>query len=242
MVLGYIRKYFNKIQKQTSAKYPYMQYAYVRPRRIRRRYTTGLTSKVKSIVNGMAESKFVDWPVNISTPVQGTSVIHFMSGTSEGDSQVQREGEKIFLTSINLLGSVHSDPDQNAIGDTLCRLILFRANTNVNGVIPTVAELLETDDVDSLKNHEIKGDFSVFMDKRFVIHNTLATVSATASCKYNLRYYKRFKSPKMITYEGAGAVIANAEKGHWFLVMMTDAQANKTPAWSLNIRLRFKDI
>ncbi len=240
MVLGYVRKYFKKIQRQTSGKYPYMQYEY-RPHRIRRRYRAGLTSKVKSIVNGMAEAKFVDWPVNITTPILGTSIIHFMTGTSEGDSQVQREGEKIYLTSINLIGRVTSDPDMNIAGDTGCRLILFRANTNVNGVLPAVTDILESDDTVSLKNHEIKGDFSVYMDKRFIIRSPLVT-NANATASYNLSYYKRFKSPKMITYDGAGAVIANAEKGHWFLLMMSDCVQNQSPTWTINIRLRFKDI
>ncbi len=198
-------------------------------------------NKVKRIISQQDESKFLDTTLAADTaPISGTSVIAGLILIGTGDTVNNREGNSIKLTSIELKYLVQNDATANDI-DTTCRIIIFRAKKNIQGVLPIVTELLSTDVITSLRSTTGASDitdFKVYMDKTFVLERkTTSTQQVTRTGKF----YKSLGGLKC-TFDGNASGIATAEEGHLFLLRMTTKGATFQPLWSLNIRVRFKEL
>jgi len=206
------------------------------PRRRRRGKKQTLTSKIKSVVNNQAATKYCNIATSTASPVAGTSVVVPISLVSVGDTDVTREGMTINVRSVQLRGSITIDVDETS--DTFCRMLLFRAHQNIEGVLPTVTEILMSDDLNSLRQIDNKGDYKVYMDKRFLVKVTDTNVTH----RILLDYYKKFDKTMKTYFDGDGELIADAEKGHWFMILMTASTTGNTPSWAINSRITFKDM
>ncbi len=56
-----------------------------------------------------------------------------------------------------------------------------------------------------------------------------------------INYYHKFKKPIRCSYDGATAAIGDAEKGHLFLLLMTNQATASQPAWIGEVRVTFRD-
>ncbi len=197
-------------------------------------------SKVKSIINQVGETKFVDTEINNATAVAGTSTVTFLTGIAQGDDDTQREGNRIKIQSIQIRGLVSADKD--AVNGAPCRMILFRNHTRNNGSNPAVTSILEADAYFAYRNKDNNGDFTTIWDKTFIIPPSGAAISEAEFNTMDIRYYKRFKKPLNAYYDLTSNVIGAAEKGHLFLMLMTENGATFIPLYKLNIRVAFKDL
>ncbi len=195
-------------------------------------------SRVKQIIRGRLETKFKDVAITAdSTPVAGTSVVTYLSGTTQavgGDGNM-RLGNSLEAQSIQIRGNVTAAAGQVLGG--IYRMIVFQATTDIDGVLPVVDDLLDTDDVNSLRLFEKMSTFRVLYDKRFVLNQNDTALTMIKSHDKFLR----FNRPIKITYADTGSTIADAIKNHLFLVRMTNGIAAVQPVWTLKVRMTWKD-
>ncbi len=209
-------------------------------RKNRSKTTRNFREKVKRIISKSDESKFVDTNINSDTvPVVGTSIITPLSLIPEGAGSNRRIGDQVKLTSIEMKYTLNDDVSTTDI-DTLIRIIIFRAKKNVNGVLPTVLDLLTTDALDSLRATEggsDMSDFKVYLDKSTVLKKVEAAWSTTIKGKF----FKSLGGLKC-TFTGSGGAITDAEEGNLFILRMTNRVDTFQPAWNMHIRVRFKEL
>lgn len=203
----------------------------------RRKRCKTFRCQVKDIVNGMSEPKYINTPLAISTAVANTGSISLLSGIAEGTTELERVGQVVALKSIQIRGEMVSDPD--ATSDTHYKVDLVRANTNIEGVIPTLAEIFETVEIYGLPNIDTKGDYSIFPVAEGVLK---APDIASQVRVMPINYSKYFKTPRKMTYDGATAAIGDCEKGHWFLVIRVSQPSTFQPTFGCNIRFFLVDV
>ena len=173
-------------------------------------------SRVKRVINRNKERKLRDIGLITSAPVAGTGLITYISGIPTGNTDVDRDANEILITGLEMNLRVMNDAD--VVASATYRVILFRANKNVEGVLPTILELLESDEVFEHTQHDSRSDFTIIYDKLGTIN---AAVTAADRNAHILRY-KKFWKPKKATYANTSSGIAGAEKGHYFLLYLTD--------------------
>lgn len=207
----------------------------------RRRARRGFTKKVKDIIDNKIETRYIDVALSSIVAVSGTSEITFLTPCAQGDDHDERSGDIIHLSGIQINGTILADAT-NTIASK-CRLMVIRANTNVTGSLPAITEFLVSDSVnalraiDDLHNH----DFSVIFNKEYILPTTYGALSDALRPRLNVKCSKFWSTPKKCTYDADDVAVTAAERGHLFLVTMTDLATNEQPRFELNIRVHFKD-
>jgi len=209
--------------------------------RLRSKTSRKFKEKVKRIISAQDESKFIDTDISADTvPIAGTSTITTLSIVAEGTNPNQRLGMAIKLTSIEMKYLVQTDGTSQAI-DTVARIIIFRAKKNVQGVLPTVAELLISDTVTALRaslGGSDMSDFKVYMDKLFVITKPASIVQEAIKVG---KFYKSLGGLKC-TFDSVSGDVSATEEGHLYLLRMTNQANTFQPIWSVDIRVRYKEL
>lgn len=196
--------------------------------------------RVKGLINGMQEKKFIDTIVSDTTSITGTSVITPLTLVAQGDDVGQRDGDEIRILTCGF--NMFLSSDLNNVTDTVNRIIIFRAMKNVDGVLPTVGEILVADCITSFYNQDNRGDFQIIYDSFFkqIIPNH-AAVDVERSRDFK-QWATKFAIPgKKCSYDLGTAVIAAAEKGHLFMIRMTTAATTFQPTWNMDIRCLYVD-
>lgn len=199
--------------------------------------------KVKRIIDNKVETRYIDTAVSSTVPVDGTSLIIPLSLCAQGQDHDERSGDIIHVIGCEINGNLFQTSQQ--ILDSKCRIILLRANKNIvvtqTGTLPTMTQLLVSDAVDSLGTIDNlhTRDFTFVWDKYFMLRAGADILADAKRARLNIKYKKYWK-PKKVTYGADSAVIASCEKGHYFIVIMTDL-ATLQPRFEMNIRIFFKD-
>ncbi len=193
-------------------------------------------ARVKKIINRSKELKFVETDTSTNTPIGGTGLVILISGIAEGDTSLTRDGEVAEIASIELKVKLQGDAD--AIAGSENRIILVRAVKNIEGVLPSIDEVLATDSTFSFPDQDSRGDFKIYLD-RTVLQQSPNVATHTRISYFE--YYKRFKTPLKITFDGANATIADAERGHWFIILLTNVGTGLQPTFRVASRIRFID-
>ncbi len=212
---------------------------YSPPLAIKARPRATFNTRVRRVINRAGEPKFIDTTIAIN-PIAGSSIITPLTLVATGDTDVTREGSRIKIISIQIRGIIFTDAD-SATGST-CRMILFRNNTRNNGSLPAVVSILETDSFKAFRNKDNNYDFKILWDHVDVVNPSGAPVADDVIVSRRVKYYKRYKKALNAYYDGNGATIGDAEKGHLFLMVMSNNASTFAPTFDLNIRVVFKDI
>lgn len=193
-------------------------------------------SKVKRVINRNKERKLRDFGLATTTPIAGTSLVSLISGIPTGNTDVDRDGNEILITGLEMNLRVMNDAD--VVASATYRVIIFRANKNIEGAVPGILELLEVDEVFEHTQHDTRSDFTIIYDKIGTIN---AAVTAADRNAHILRY-KKFWKPKKCTYANTSGAVAGAEKGQYFVVMMTDQVSGLQPTFTSKFRIHFKEF
>ncbi len=204
-------------------------------KQIRQKKTFGRS--VRKIINYAKEKKFIDVVTASSVPILATSLIIPISLCDQGDTVFLRDGNEFIVSGIQMRAVVANDADITQ--DCIIRCVIFRANKNVIGVLPTVGELLIGDGHNALRETDSMSDFSFIYDvrKRIPVSTTTGDLHNTV-----FQWSKSYKSLKKTTFNGAGATIAAAEKNHYFLLLMTNQTTTFQPTWSVDTRIIFREV
>jgi len=203
---------------------------------VRARHIARFKQRVKNIIRSTDESRYINNNIGDATPVLGTGTITLLSGVGIGSGDTYRNGAEVKITSIE--GRCFIQQDATPVGSESCfRMILVRAKINLKGVAPAITDILDSEDIWSLRNVDGQSDYKVYLDKTWTLNQNLA--NQTLVKPYH--FYKRLGGLKA-TFDGDGATIASAEAGHWFLIRMSDDTADNNPYWNIELRTRFKEL
>lgn len=221
-----IRRYFRKPKRKKKTRRATVSAGYIR-----------------KVVRGMSETKHLDLGIAGTTPVGGTSQIVQLTNIDQGDTESTRDGDRVILKSFSMKGHIITDPD--ATNDTICRIIIFQTRNNIKGTAPVVTDVLATDNVSAIRSWDDRKDIRVYYDKRFIIPMAYSgALDATPDIqKWTLvEYYKKYKRGMKVTYDGTGGGSADAEWGHFWIILMTNQGAGFQPLWTLETRMCYCDI
>lgn len=165
------------------------------------------------------------------TPVTTTGTVTPLASIAEGNTNNDRTGEIIYLQSIQARGILSETSDVS----TAVRLIMF-FDTQQAGVLPTVTQVLSTDDVHSLKSASSKGRFQIMWDQTVFLQPTIASGNAWQG----VQYYKKFRG-RRIYFKGSTAADADLSKGSPYLLLI-QSDVLSSPKFSGDIRLRFTEV
>lgn len=203
----------------------------------KRRYRPKLATveMVKKMMKSNEEIKYVDTSIDDATPVSGTGVVTFLTGMPTGDGAGNREGNEAKLWSIQLRGTI-SVNDTTVRTGVSCRCMIVRVNEDCGGALPSIGDILVEDSPRGLRNRDFMSRFQVIWDKTW----TMRPVEiANSGSIMNFQKYKSWKKPRILRYEGASGAIADATKGHYFLVRIFEGTAAAT--WTIEARVNFSD-
>ncbi len=211
-------------------------------RRRRRQRGMSFPARVKRVMASQQEKKYIATSfAAISQAIAGTSSIHFLTGITQGDDVNERLGNEVRLSKIRIEGSVGTDP--TAIADTQYRMVLVQGVTNIEGVAPTILEIFATDSPDSLR--ELVGirnyDFKILWDNKFILREFRPPVAGRVS-RVNVAFIHAFRNGGLkLTYDANTSGIADAEKNHLFLILMTNQANTFQPAFNGTVRITYQD-
>ncbi len=195
------------------------------------------TSKVKKIIEGVKETKFRDTLTitNDTGPILGTGTVVYASGTAQGDTTSSRDGNSIMLKSFQMKGNVRMDLTAAAAG-TIVRVLVVRALKNVNGVLPTIAEIFNQDEVNAFRLWSANRDFKVYMDKTIIMNRETADTMENIR---KLKFYKAFKKPIEVSYTSTTDAIGDAMKNSFYIVRLCNRADTFQAEWNFNTRITY---
>ncbi len=223
-----LKKWYNKPQSSSRRAY-----------RGRSRYTRfkRVSPSFKKNYLAMKESKHLDsvYGGNLA-PVSGTSVIKYIPAIAEGDSDGDRDGEDIYVTSLQCNYTVTSDADQTVDRTVYLKIV---QQYDCRGVIMGITELYESDNPLAFRQLDNSKNFKILKSFKHI-----APVKDTAGdqSQHQYSYYIKFKKPIRIKYKGVDVTNSSCDRNALYIVAMTNGTATDSPLIDFRTRLTFKDV
>jgi len=183
-----------------------------------------------SLIN--VEHKFKD-TVFPRAAVYSTPSVSFISGIAQGDTQSNRNGDSVKLSSVNVRGliTVGSSATTRNV-----RIMLINEKVS-DGNVPTLSDILDNSTLPNVYaryNPDTAGSrFKVLYDKRFIVTPT------TNAVKFNV--YRKLKHH--LKFTGTSANQTDASTGHLYILVVSDDNAvdTNTPEVEWNSCIRYID-
>lgn len=179
---------------------------------------------LKGLVN--SERMYYDRALTLGS---NRSLIWGLTLLGQGDNVGQRTGNSILLRSIFIRGFMSINTA--VTGHTRVALVLVRDNQQQADTTPTVSEIFEADDPDSMINNETAGRFKIVWRKQYTLLPTSVGQSARDITKY-IKVYDH------VRYNGTGT--SDIQKHGYYLVMLSSESTNY-PTISLTSRIGYHD-
>lgn len=161
--------------------------------------------------------------------VSTTHAIHHLTGVSQGDTAITRDGDQCKLKSIQFNCVIV--PNASAT-QTILRHIIF-VDTMQDGTAPTAAEVLgdtaATQTLVSMKNMDNKNRFVILVDRIQACHGTTDT-------PVHWRWFKKFNTRLHFTGNGSTDTIGT----HYYYMVVSNETTN-TPTVYFRSMIRFLD-
>lgn len=197
-------------------------------RAARNNKTSRINKRLRRLERGSGEVKTHD--VDGQFTANTTGQIIPISMIAQGDTSITREGLQIKPLSLEV--KVLTTSDASSTVATTHRLIVFK-DKEMHGTHPTVANILESDGLLALPEHDTRPRFKFYRD---------VIISAEKAAQDSIYYktYIKFKNKTRIYYSGTTAAEASSGKNQLYLYFLTN-QATNTPDSYYQIRLRYRD-
>lgn len=188
-----------------------------------------LASKVYRFVN--TEIKFAD---TVATPLTipnggGGASITSMHTIPQGDGQSTRDGDSLKPLHFTFRGRLIGN--SNVSNTIPVRIIFFRGKQE-NGVVPTGADILATQDLVSPKDYDERFRSKILYDK---VHQLTANYSGQIVSKM---IYFQVKMDGHITYSAAST---NVENGGLYMLALSNQGVGNEPTMNYRARLTYVD-
>lgn len=184
---------------------------------------------VASIVN--AEDKLIDTDISGFPLVGTTNSLGGLTLIAQGDNDNQRNGNSILAKSVFIRIRMQMSGATNTFG--FMRVIVFIDNMQL-GTLPTVTDVLQTNDVGSPLNIRSTSDqrFTILKDHMFKF---------AGGQENQVQMWKLYKPlTHHIKYGGSTASQSDQRNGNLYILYVTQANTETFTIWQ-NARVRFYD-
>lgn len=175
----------------------------------------------------------------ISSNIPSTGNISLLSGVAAGTDYNQRVGRKITMRSLLLrINLTALSTTTQATGDSI-RIIVFY-DTQTNGAVPLVADVLQSVFYTSPLNLNNRDRFKVIMDKTIGVEACTYTAGALVAGsprQRDITKYRKFRLEAI--YSGTGATVGSIATGGIFVLYIS--QQNNFNNITIDSRVRFVD-
>lgn len=220
------------IRSKSSIINPKVVTQYTRRRYRRRRYYKRKPNKifyrnVKQVINTMAEKKYL--PYTNSTSVSTTPVFLQFTGITQGDTDLTRDGDSVYLKSIQVGFSVLVGDSYNQV-----RFITFQwfPPSTLGTNPPTENDILQDSALGTISvyNHDTRMNYRILDDKTVVVD------SDDPNMIYRLIITKIPK--RKLQYVGGGTV----SPFHIYCLVVSDSTTATHPSIAYSGKTNFIDM
>lgn len=191
---------------------------------------------------GQAEVKFFDKVID-QTQISATGIMASQLFTlSEGDSQSQRHGRKVHLTSIQWNGVVTLESTNlPAHATDTVRLLILR-DRQANRALPGITDILVQPQWESYRNLENKSRFSIIYEKRISLYGAVSgdgSLTITSPVEKNFRMFRKLNIPILYNDSANTGVIATINSNNVVCLLISrNARVNIESC----MRFRYTDL
>lgn len=183
------------------------------------------------------ELKTIDSTATTDIPTAG--LVNTISGVAAGTDYNNRIGRKIMMKSLLLRFALSPIATASApIGDVV-RIIVFY-DTQTNGVLPTIAQLLQNSQFDDPLNLDNRDRFRVIMDKYIGMPAsayTAGALTAGSPTPKTMTKYRKFRLEGI--FSGTTAAVGSIATGGIFIAYLSRTNTVTNITW--DARIRFVD-
>jgi len=188
---------------------------------------------------GRAELKYIDVD-QAATATTTAGTVTLLNGIAQGTDISNRIGRKFCLKSSLLRLAVYPNSATTLQqGDIVRVMLLYDAQPN--GVIATVADVLDGFTWESGMNLNNRDRFKVLMDKTFAMNPVVYTAGALTAGSPQLRVMKKYKKMNLdVINSGSAATIGSIQTGALLLLVIGLINNGSTINWLH--RTRYTDM
>lgn len=183
------------------------------------------------------ELKVVD-TANATYLCDTVGTVTLIGGVATGNDFTDRVGRKVLWKSVLINGYVQP---QDATADASLSRVMLVYDSQANGALATIANILTAVNVNSPNNLNNRDRFKVIMDKRVTtgFYNTTATSSVADKTIAEVRKFKKLNLETI--FGGTTAGIASIQSGALLLVTIGSNAAGLATNLFATVRCRFVD-
>ncbi len=197
---------------------------------MRRRSRPMTTGRVKKIIGAELKVRHINF--RDSGFPAASPIVTQLTNPVQGDSNIQREGNRI--TPVNIHGhiTVVGDTDVAAENTTDIRLAIFRWNEDFSTNPPEADEIMEdVDELGSSYNINNRGLFKILWSRYFTVVNN----GDNTAFRRTLRYYIKLSGPKILFDANT------SKKFHLFFLALSNSTIVGEPKVTFNSTFRYTD-
>jgi len=166
------------------------------------------------------------------------------------DAANQRVGNKIFVRSLHLRGSIAWNANAGAVNCQYVRIMVVQDKMSM-GTAPVAADLLKLEDstagtpvaiapTKAFRELDKAMRFNVLLDRKFLIMKKDAALNGKNCTDFS--FSKSWPSGLHVTYDSAAGATANIQKNNLWLFMFADTAVDTdNPTLIQNVRVRYTD-
>jgi len=189
----------------------------------------------RKVVNTVAEKKYFAPGANVDTSVDIAGYIFSMSEIAQGDTDITRDGDQIYLRSITY--SVTAQNNISFQNQGYVRVIIFQW-LEYDVTAPAVQDVLHNVVWDSMYSHDTRYSFRVLKDMRLkvtppLINTVVGGVTTINSVGYSNKHGRitKFAQPRLQYISGG---LNGVNKIFCLVIALEDEQVGVSVRWKLN--------
>lgn len=170
-----------------------------------------------------SELKFLDDELvaKATIPTTGAIITETFNHIAQGTGESQRIGRKATLTSIHLKGYIRLEAATHEDNSTDRVRVMVVQDKQANGAAATVAQVLESQDINSFRNLENTSRFHVLYDKTSALNSSASISTYTGAMSRSLAINIRRNID--IEYSGTSGAIAEQRSNNVFLIAISES-------------------
>jgi len=191
------------------------------------------------------ETKYKDqYQLNHQAQLDGNPVDLLDAITGGDDANKERIGNKIFLRSIHLNGTVAATDNVSSPVCQTLRLMIVQDKMAL-GTTPTAAQLLDmatiTIPTKAYRQLDQTSRFNVLFDKKIAVEKPVTDKTGGLQCK-NWKFSKAWPQGLHVTYDSSAGLTANIVKNNLWVFAFSDTTTNNlNPTCTFSARIRYTD-
>lgn len=202
----------------------------------RRRMAPLRTGGFYGLWNGRRADELKTIDSTLTTAIPSTGLVNTISGVAAGTDYNNRIGRKIMMKSLLLRFALTPIVSTSApVGDTV-RVIVFY-DTQTNGVLPTIAQLLQNSQPDDPLNLDNRDRFRIIMDKYIAMpasNYTAGALTAGSPTPKTMTKYRKFRLEGI--FSGTTAAVGSIATGGIFIAYISNGNSLTGINWDARIR------